>query len=78
MIIALVLVCLAVLLIGSEITDRVRRGQRARRADHDELTARDLDQVASGRDVDAVRAQEINRIGGGVEGANTWEPNWPR
>jgi hypothetical protein len=78
MIVALVLACLAVLLIGSAITDRVRRARRARRAAHDELTPRDLNQVAPGRDLDSVRADEINRIGSGVEGANTWQPNWPR
>jgi hypothetical protein len=78
MVITLVLVCLAILLVGSAITDRVRRARRARRADRDELTSQDLDRVALGRDLDAVHAQEVNRIGGGVEGATTWEPNWPR
>jgi hypothetical protein len=78
MIVGAVIACVAVVLIGSAVTDRVRRKRRAERADRDELTQRDLNQAAPGRDLDDARAHDIHRLGGTVEGATTWEPNWPR
>lgn len=78
MIVGVVIACVALVLIGSAVTDRVRRTRRAQRADRDELTQRDLSQATRGEALDDARAQDINRLGGSVEGATTWEPNWPR
>jgi hypothetical protein len=76
MVTEVVLTCLAVVLVGSAIVDRIRRRRRAWRADHDELTERDLRQAADSQEVASARDAEVNRLGA-VEEA-TWSPNWPR